>query len=132
MKAKVMRRAHQLAKGFEGNYSARMSLALRQAWAEARAPKAPRYVTISLHSNKRSKTWVARIVGAHPTYKFSRQFVNPVAYGSTEWELSAGVYEVCEAGNRYFIQVANGDERRIDVATVSAEVAKMAADAAVA
>ncbi|MFS8612922.1 MAG: hypothetical protein FWJ68_15510 [Planifilum fulgidum] len=33
---KVMKRAHELAKGMEGDYQARMSLALRIAWKEAK------------------------------------------------------------------------------------------------
>ena len=34
MKRNVMMRAHQIAKNLEGDYRARMSLALRQAWKE--------------------------------------------------------------------------------------------------
>lgn len=36
MKARIMKRAHQIAKSLEGDYRARMSLALRQAWGEER------------------------------------------------------------------------------------------------
>jgi len=36
MKRNVMMRAHQIAKGLEGDYRARMSLALRQAWKEVK------------------------------------------------------------------------------------------------
>ena len=36
MKANLMKRAHQIAKGLEGDYRARMSIALRQAWKEAK------------------------------------------------------------------------------------------------
>jgi len=32
----IMVRAHELARGMEGDYSARLALALRQAWFEAR------------------------------------------------------------------------------------------------
>jgi hypothetical protein len=39
MKRNVMKRAHQIAKGLEGDYRARMSLALRQAWKEERGMK---------------------------------------------------------------------------------------------
>ncbi|MBN2980087.1 hypothetical protein [Cohnella algarum] len=38
MKATIMKRAHELAKGFEGHYAACLALALRQAWVEARTP----------------------------------------------------------------------------------------------
>lgn len=37
-KAQIMKRAHEIARTLEGNYMARMSMALRQAWAEAKAP----------------------------------------------------------------------------------------------
>lgn len=36
MKARVMVRAHQIARTLEGDYAARMSLALTQAWAETK------------------------------------------------------------------------------------------------
>lgn len=39
MKRNVMMRAHQIAKGLEGDYRARMSLALRQAWKEVKGLK---------------------------------------------------------------------------------------------
>lgn len=38
-KAQIMKRAHEIARTLEGDYMARMSMALRQAWAESRAPK---------------------------------------------------------------------------------------------
>ena len=36
MKSKIMKRAHQIAKTLIGDYYARLALALRQAWREAR------------------------------------------------------------------------------------------------
>lgn len=36
-KQEIMKRANELAKGFEGHYHARLALALRQAWAEAKS-----------------------------------------------------------------------------------------------
>ena len=36
MKRNLMKRAHQIAKGLEGDYRARMSMALRQAWKEVK------------------------------------------------------------------------------------------------
>ena len=39
MRRKVMMRAHEIAKGLEGNYRARMSMALRQAWKEEKEGK---------------------------------------------------------------------------------------------
>ena len=37
MMKKIMKRAHEIAKTMAGDYLARMSYALRQAWAEAKA-----------------------------------------------------------------------------------------------
>lgn len=37
-KAQIMKRAHEIARTLEGAYIARMSIALRQAWAESRKP----------------------------------------------------------------------------------------------
>ena len=117
MLSKIMKRAHYLAKGFEGNYSAKMALALRQAWSEAKSTS--RRVTIELKSNRKSKTWIAAIVGTHPVYKFERKFINPIAWGQFDWDLGNGIYEVCEAGKRYFIRVASGDWRRISESEVA-------------
>lgn len=36
---KIMTRAHQIAKILEGNYSARLSMALKLAWKEAKSTK---------------------------------------------------------------------------------------------
>jgi len=36
MRRNIMKRAHQIAKNLEGDYRARMSLALRQAWKEVK------------------------------------------------------------------------------------------------
>lgn len=36
MLSKIMKRAHQLAKQMEGDYTARLSISLRQAWKEAK------------------------------------------------------------------------------------------------
>ncbi|MCL6460144.1 MAG: hypothetical protein K6T85_19305 [Gorillibacterium sp.] len=86
----IMIRAHQLAKGFEGHYSARLSLALRQAWSETKAPmlsglKLCRSVIMTeeatviteAHSGW-SKGWVARVTLAPVGAKFDldRRFVN--------------------------------------------------------
>ena len=38
MMKQIMKRAHEIAKELEGDYMARMSIALRTAWAEAKAP----------------------------------------------------------------------------------------------
>jgi hypothetical protein len=126
MKKQVMIAAWKIARmavaKFGGKVSEYLSEALRMAWKNVKAAKS--VVTVELRQpNRKQKTWVAEIVGTHPVYKFERKFVNPVSFGETVWELAEGIYEVCENGRRYFIQVANGDYRAIDVKDVAAAVA---------
>jgi len=53
-------------------------------------------------------------------YKFERQFVKSDSYGEYVWTLTDGIYDVCENGNRYYIQVVAGEIRRIDASEVAA------------
>ena len=108
MLKKIMLRAHEIAKTLEGDYAARMSLALRQAWAEARKT-AKATLEISCGSRKH-KSWIAKITGKHERFGLDRQFMDPVNEGRmyNVYELADGVYEVCNGGDRYFIRVAGG------------------------
>lgn len=100
-----------------GKASEYIAEALRMAWVESRRTQR---VTVELRqSNRKSKTWVAAIVGTHPVTKFDRKFVNPNSWGSTEWTLTEGVYEICENGNRYFVRIARGECVRIDAKEVA-------------
>ena len=57
MKAKIMKRAHEFARKMEGDYAARLALALRQAWREARQPKElPSEVTFKFDTGKQVET----------------------------------------------------------------------------
>ena len=83
----VMVRAWEIAKEasakFGGSAKEYIAEALRMAWKEAKAPK---YVTLELRApNRKSKTWVAKIVGKHPVFKFERKFINPDVYGEYTW-----------------------------------------------
>lgn len=101
----IMVRAHEIAKTLEGDYAARMSLALRQAWAESRM------VVIEISSGSRKhKSWIAKITGKHERFGLDRKFMEPANEGRMykDYSLSAGIYEVCNGGDRYFIRVANG------------------------
>lgn len=130
-KAQIMKRAHQIARELEGHYHARLVMALRQAWAEARQPKT---VVISVnHQPSGGKEWVAEITGRHPKYNFNREFLRPVERrwsssgktGRTLFELEEGkVYEVNEPWRgRYFVTVVSGEIVQVEVEEVLAKIA---------
>lgn len=123
MKKTIMVRAHEIAKNLDGDYVARMSLALRQAWVEARKPAKATITTTS--GSRKHKSWVAQIVGTHTRFGLDRQFVDPVTEGwfDKDYELADGYYEVCNAGDRRFIRVANGQVATIGKDEVVAVVA---------
>ncbi|MCL6539811.1 MAG: hypothetical protein K6T87_04345, partial [Roseiflexus sp.] len=113
----VMKRAHELARGMEGDYVARLALALRQAWKEARTVR-----IVVQHQPSGGREWVARITGRHPKYRWEREFVEPVARewsgsgrtGYSYYEVTDGIYEINEPWRgRRFIEVAGGKLRTI-------------------
>lgn len=124
----VMKRAWEIArKGqskFGGKVSEYFAVSLKMAWAEAKAPKKSTINTT--FGSKRNKSWVAEITGTHPKWKLNREFVNAVE--ENEWsgkvfELNNGIYEVCDAGDREFIKVENGEIEYLEYAEVTAMVA---------
>jgi len=124
----VMVRAWEIArKGqeqFGGKVSEYLAEALKMAWAEEKAPKTATIETT--FGSKRNKSWVAKITGTHPKWKLNREFVNPVTeneYAGKTFELENGIYEVCDAGDREFIRVVNGEVEYMEYTEVSAAVA---------
>jgi hypothetical protein len=117
-KRELMKRAHALAKQMEGDYRARLVIALQQAWQEAKGMKKSVIYNVN-HQPSGGKEWVAEIVGRHPKFKFERSFLSPIERkwsgsgktGTTRYELEAGkVYEVNEPWKgRWFITVENGE-----------------------
>ena len=132
MKRNVMKRAHQIAKTLEGDYRARMSLALRQAWKEVKEMERNMVIKIN-HQPSGGKEWVAEIVGRDPKYKFKREFLQPVSRdwsysgktGTTSFELEPGkVYEVNEPWRgRRFVEVRNGELKTLDTEEVLSKIA---------
>ena len=130
MKRNVMMRAHQIAKGLEGDYRARMSLALRQAWKEV---KVKTMILKVNHQPSGGKEWVAEIAGRDPKYKFERKFLKAVAYdwsysgktGTTSYELEPGkIYEINEPWKgRRFVKIQDG---KIVTLTVDEALAQIA------
>lgn len=112
--------AREAVAKFGGKAREYIAAALKQAWAEARAPKVaarPTLCEIEIGTNKRSKSWLAAIVGPHATFRWQREFISYHdinRYGEQVYRVTDGVYEVCDKGSRNFILVQNGEYRRLD------------------
>ena len=124
----IMKRAWEIAKEgqnkFGGKVSEYLFAALKMAWTEANAPK--KATVNTTFGSKRNKSWIAEITGSHPRWKFNREFVSAVE--ENEWsgkvfELENGIYEVCDAGDREFVKVENGEIEYLEYAEVTAMVA---------
>lgn len=121
---KVMMRAWEIARAaatkFGGSAAEYMSEALRQAWAESRM------VVIEISSGSRQhKSWIAMITGTHERFGLDRKFMEPANESRMykDYSLSAGIYEVCNGGDRYFIHVAGGQIETIGKGEVMEMVA---------
>lgn len=128
MKKQVMVRAWEIArkgqKKFGGKVKEYFAEALKIAWVEVKAPKKATITTT--FGSRRNKSWVAKITGTHPKWKLNREFVDAVKaneYAGKTFELGNGIYEVCDAGEREFIQVVNGTIEYLEYAEVTAAVA---------
>lgn len=122
MKKLIMKRAWEIAKegqkDFGGKVSEYLSVSMKMAWAESR--KATVNTTTG---SKNHKSWVALITGKNARFGYARKFVEPVEENSFDGkilELNNGVYQVCNAGDRKFIQVVNGQIVNIDESEVAA------------
>lgn len=121
---KVMVKAWEIAKKgqnkFGGNVKEYFAEALKLAWVLIRKVR----ITTSAGS-RNHKSWVAQITGTHPTFKLNRSFVNSVDHNWTEryFDLVDGIYEVCDAGSRQFIQIVKGNVEEIDYSDVMEMVA---------
>jgi len=130
MKRNVMKKAHQIAKTLEGDYRARMSLALRQAWKEEK--RVEKKVIKVNHQPSGGKEWVAEITGRDPKYTFKREFLNAVARnwsysgktGTTSFELEPGkVYEINEPWKgRRFVEIQNGELKTLNTEEVLSKI----------
>lgn len=117
------------ARKFGGSPIEYLSEALKMAWKfEGKNVKRPTKtirLTLKVEKGYFRKSWVARITGKDVTYKFERSFVKAASQYNEEmnFDLASGLYEVCDAGNRYFIQVKSGKIERIDEQVVKTAVA---------
>lgn len=124
----VMTKAWEIAREGQEKYGGKVkeyfAEALKMAWAIVKAAK--EVVTIKTTSgSKKHKSWVAKITGTHPKWKLNREFVDAVEENMMEkfFELKVGIYEVCNAGDREFIKVGNGEIEYIEYTDVVGMVA---------
>ncbi len=61
MKARIMKRAHVLAKQMVGDWYARLSLALRQAWREAKETMRRKDNLPKLEGSEKQVSWASKI-----------------------------------------------------------------------
>lgn len=121
---KVMVRAWKIAREgvakFGGKVKEYFAVALKMAWAETR-----KAVLTTAVGSRKHKSWVAKIIGKHPRFKFDRTFVESVDYNMSEryFELKDGLYDVCDAGTRYFVRVIGGQIERVEEYEVMEAVA---------
>ncbi len=109
--------AKKAAAKFGGSPVEYMSESLKYAWKITKATRPSKQATLVIAAGSRKhKSWVAKIEGTDARYGFKRSFVDSVDCNLSErtFELSAGTYEVCDAGERYFIRVSGGKITRIE------------------
>lgn len=129
----VMKRAHELARNMEGDYTARLVISLRQAWKEAKKKKVKEVRLALNHQPSGGKEWIARITGTHSKYGLARKFLKVEerdwSYsgrtGTTYYSLSeGGLYEINEPWKeRRFVKVEAGEVIEIS-ATEAKEMAE--------
>jgi len=129
-----MKRAWEIArKGqekFGGKVSEYFAESLRISWAIEKDSEEvslePKKATITTSSGSRNhKSWVAEITGTHPRWKLNREFVEAdnETWMEKTFTLTDGIYEVCNAGDREFIEVVNGQVNYIGYNDVMEQVA---------
>lgn len=128
----VMTLAWRLAKKgatkFGGSPVDYLSESLKIAWKmvgdNVQRPSKKAELVIASGSRKH-KSWVARIDGTHAQYEFNRTFIDAQDINVSErtYTLGKGIYEVCDAGERYFIRIVAGKIERVDENAVKVAVA---------
>ncbi|MGM1023218.1 MAG: hypothetical protein ACQEXV_22530 [Bacillota bacterium] len=117
--------ARKSAVKFGGSPKQYFAEALRLAWSNLKAAALKVEWELPTDSRK-TRTWMAKIVGTHPVYKLARTFLNPDgtdSYGDKIFRLSDGYYEANNGKRRQYIHVANGDYTIVDAVTVGAAMA---------
>lgn len=110
--------AKKAAVKFGGSPVEYLSEALKQAWkiCGKQVKRASKTATLTISAGSRNhKSWVAKIDGVDPKYGFKRTFIDSSDHNLSErtYNLGAGLYEVCNAGERYFIRVVGGQINKV-------------------
>ncbi|MBJ6360894.1 hypothetical protein ACFOQM_06220 [Paenibacillus sp. GCM10012307] len=105
---KAWKVARSAAAKFGGKVKQYFAEALRQAWKATRLPQPAKLETLT--GSRKHKTWVARITAIGGQYKYERAFINNFKHlgHALEYTLTDGIYDVCNGGQRSFIQVSGG------------------------
>lgn len=110
----IMTKAVELAKKMEGDWIARMKLALKTIWAIAKKVnnKVEKFVTELGYGRK---YWIAKVTGTHPQYKVDRQFLNEnyTEDGQRVFELVDGLYHGKFSNSPHYFLVENGEAQRV-------------------
>ena len=106
----VMTKAWEIAKEgaakFGGKAVEYFAEALRMAWSEVKQVNEKVEIVLAPGSRKH-KSWLAKINGTHAKWKFDREFLESEMENAKVYSVENGVYEACDGGDRYFIQVKN-------------------------
>ena len=113
MMKQVMTKAVKLAKKMEGDWVARMKMALKMAWTLIKK-ETQKFVT-TLDFGR--KYWIAKVTGTHPQYKMDREFLteNYEEDGQRVFELTDGLYHGKFSNSPHYFVVENGDARRVEM-----------------
>ncbi len=107
----VMKRAWEIAKEgqskFGGKVSEYLSESMKIAWAESKQDEKVEIVLAP--GSRKHKSWLAKIDGSHPQYRLNRLFLESESQFDKVYNVENGVYEACDGGDRYFIEVSNGE-----------------------
>jgi hypothetical protein len=103
--------AREGVKKFGGKVKEYFAEALRIAWAEVKG-KAAKFEFELDGDTRRTRTWIAAIVGRHPKFVLDRRFLIPNhedKYGDKIFYLTPGYYEVFNGKRRTFVKIENGE-----------------------
>lgn len=108
----IMTNAVKLAKKMQGDWGARMKMALKTVWAIAKK-KVDKFVT-TLDFGR--KYWIAKVTGTHPQYKMDRQFLNEnyTEEGQRVFKLEDGLYNGKFSNSPHYFLVENGEATRVE------------------